>query len=251
MSPFSSLPNPYVRSPSITGKCYKLNPVPVHAHWPGTVAQLLKMSHPLSVAYFSLNPWNFPRTAVWNLLYSSKTDIAFFFPFLDKWSRLLHYEMLLVICTSPFKKSLLGIWCALHIKLSPITGNISETAISHACLLLSAASLLTVTWPTHSHLCTFAEAPSFLESSLPFAPIQVQALLHPLRSKACHISAITLPCSHQHPSMRHHGQDCNTAFPLYSTASTRFPVSYRHWMGAFWALGQRWGCLHTSVSPLY
>ena len=96
----------------------KLSPVPVHVHWPEIMAQMLKTSQAISVARFSLNPWNFPRTAVWNLLYSPKTDNAISPTPLDKWSCFFHYEMLPVICMSPFKKSLLGICCALHIKQS-------------------------------------------------------------------------------------------------------------------------------------
>lgn len=85
--------------------------------------------------------------------------------------------------------------CSAH-KTAPVTGNISEAAIIHVCLLLSGASLtVTVIGLRDSHLCSFAKPSSFLESSLPLAPKHVQAFFHPLESKSRPTSVVILPCS--------------------------------------------------------
>lgn len=66
-------------------------------------------------------------------------------------------------------------------------GNISGAAIIHVFLLLSEASLtVAVAGHTNSHLYTFTEVPSFLESRLPFA-LQHGQVFFPILQGARHV----------------------------------------------------------------
>ena len=135
--------------------------------------------------------------------------------------------------------------CSEH-KIVLITGNNSEAAIIHVCLLLSETSLtVAVIGHFHSPLCISAEDPSFLESSFPFALKHVQTFFQPLWSKACPTSATILPCDTRYPSMGHCGQDCDWAFHSMP------PSSCRPCRQTFSALRQGWRVLHASVSPAY
>lgn len=102
-------------------------------------------------------PGTFPEQLSKSLLYSPKTDNAFFSPPLDKWSCFLHYKMLPVICMSPFKKSLLGICCALHIKQSWLLGTAQKPPLvmstSHSRQLVFLLGCHTSHWHSALHLC--------------------------------------------------------------------------------------------------
>lgn len=109
--------------------------------------------------------------------------------------------------------------CSAH-KTVPITGNISEAAIIHVCLLLSEASL-TAAGHTNSHLYTFTEVPSFWN----------QGFLLPFNTDKCSSPFFRVPgmsyiclrpsLLNQRPSRTRSGQDHDSASPCTPTSSCR------------------------------
>lgn len=141
-----------------------------------------------------------------------------------------------VICMSPFKKSLLGICCALHIKQSWLLGTaqklplVMSASCSHQPVFLLGCH--TSHRPSSLHLCWSCFLPEIKPSfcshtcTSPFPSFMVH-----LPQQPCPVHTNTL---------------------LWNTAVVTTPqqfaiccdlpsASCRHWMEAFWALWQEWG----------
>lgn len=114
--------------------------------------------------------------------------------------------MLPVICMSPFKKSLLGICCALHIKQSWLLGTalklplVMSASRSHQPVFLLGSNT--------SHQCSaplLKLLPSWNQAFLlpPYMYWPFSILYGPF--------ATTLPCSRQYHSMKHCGYDHTVA----------------------------------------
>ena len=83
--------------------------------------------------------------------------------------------------------------CSAH-KTVPITGNISEAAIIHVCLLLSEASL-TAAGHTNSLICTPLPKSHPFGIKASFCPsTRTSVLPHSSGCQACPTSALDLPC---------------------------------------------------------